>query len=67
MSSRFLKDLAQKNYRGLEGRVRAGHSGGGLSSGYRVARGLRADGAMITGGVEIAQDEAAVVQRVFSA
>jgi hypothetical protein len=67
MSALFLKDLAQKTHRGLEGRVRAGHSGGGLSFGYRVVRGLRPDGTPITGGVEIAQDEAAIVQRVFAA
>ena len=67
MSALFLKDLAQKTHSGLEGRVRAGHSGGGLSFGYRVVRGLRADGTLITGEVEIAQDEAAIVQRVFAA
>ncbi len=67
MSALFLKDLAQKTHRGLEGRVRAGHSGGGLSFGYRVVRGLRPDGTLITGGMEIAQDEAAIVQRVFAA
>jgi site-specific DNA recombinase len=32
MSALFLKDLAQKTHRGLEGRVRAGHGGGGLSA-----------------------------------
>lgn len=38
MAALFLKDLALKTHRGLEGRVRAGHSGGGLSFGYRVLR-----------------------------
>lgn len=67
MSALFLKDLAQKTHRGLEGRVRAGGSGGGLSYGYRVQRGLRADGTPITGEMEIAAEEAAVVRRIFTA
>lgn len=40
MSALFLKDLAQKTHRGVEGVVRSGRSGGGLSYGYRVVRGL---------------------------
>ncbi|MBX6747077.1 MAG: recombinase family protein, partial [Acetobacteraceae bacterium] len=39
MAALFLKDLAQKTHRGLEGRVRAGHSGGGRCYGYRVVHG----------------------------
>ena len=38
MNALFLKDLAHKIRRGLEGRVRNGKSGGGLPYGYRVAR-----------------------------
>src|SRR6266849_5874876 len=34
MNALFLKDLGQKVRRGLEGRVRAGSSGGGLCYGY---------------------------------
>jgi hypothetical protein len=67
MSALFLKDLAAKTHRGLEGRVRAGGSGGGLSYGYRVRRGLRPDGTPITGEMEIAGDEAAIVRRIFTA
>jgi site-specific DNA recombinase len=37
MNALFLKDLAQKVRRGLEGRVREGRSGGGLCFGYDVA------------------------------
>ena len=65
MSALFLKDLAQKTHRGLEGRVRAGRSGGGLSYGYRVRRGFRPDGAPITGELDVEAGEAAVVQRIF--
>ena len=36
MNALFLKDLAQKTHRGLEGRVRQGRSGGGLCYGYDV-------------------------------
>jgi site-specific DNA recombinase len=42
MNALFLKDLAQKTRRGLEGRVRQGKSGGGLSFGYDVVRKLDA-------------------------
>ena len=36
MNALYLKDLAQKTRRGLEGRVRKGTSGGGLCYGYEV-------------------------------
>ena len=64
MSALFLKDLALKTHRGLEGRVRAGGSGGGLSYGYRVRRGLRPDGTPITGEMEIADAEAAIANKL---
>jgi len=67
MSALFLKDLAHKTHRGLEGRVRAGRSGGGLCFGYRVRRGLRSDGTPITGEFAIEPDEAAIVRRIFVA
>jgi site-specific DNA recombinase len=38
MNALFLKDLAAKTHRGLEGRVREGRSGGGLCYGYDVVR-----------------------------
>jgi DNA invertase Pin-like site-specific DNA recombinase len=38
MNSLFLKDLAQKTRRGLEGRVRQGLSGGGICYGFDVVR-----------------------------
>ena len=39
MNALFLKDLAQKTRRGLEGRVRQGKSGGGLCYGYKTVPG----------------------------
>src|SRR6478672_5312689 len=38
MNALFLRDLALKVHRGLEGRVRQGRSGGGLCYGYDVVR-----------------------------
>ncbi len=62
MSTLFLKDLAMKTHRGLEGRIRKGRSAGGLSYGYRVS----ADGAASTGLRVIEETEAAVVRRIFA-
>jgi site-specific DNA recombinase len=56
----YLKDLAQKTHRGLEGRVRSGMSGGGLCYGYDLVPGQ-------TGARRIDQAEAAVVRRIFEA
>ena len=65
MSALFLKDLAKKTHRGLEGRVRSGHSAGGLSYGYRVAGEARADGTASTGVRAIDETEAAIVRHIF--
>jgi site-specific DNA recombinase len=66
MNALFLKDLAQKVRRGLEGRVRQGRSGGGLCYGYDVVRELDAQGERIRGGRSINEAEAAVVRRIFT-
>lgn len=65
MSSLFLKDLAQKTRRGLEGRVRKGKAAGGVTYGYTVARGFHADGSAVTGERQIIEDEATIVRRIF--
>ena len=65
MNALFLKDLAQKTRRGLEGRVRQGKSGGGLCYGYDVVRELDAKGEPIRGGRRINEPEAEVVRRIF--
>lgn len=65
MSALYLKDLAQKTHRGLEGRISAGLSAGGLCYGYRVKRELRADGSVTTGEREILPEEATIVIRIF--
>ena len=67
MSALFLKDLAQKTRRGLEGRVLAGRSAGGLTYGYRPVRGvLQANGEPERGLLEINEEQAGVVRRIFA-
>ena len=58
MNALYLKDLAQKTHRGLEGRVRSGMSGGGICYGYDLVPGR-------PGERKINQAEAAVVVRIF--
>ena len=65
MNALFLKDLAIKTHRGLEGRVRQGKSGGGRAFGYRCVRSQAADGSEIRGGRVIVEAEATVVRRIF--
>ncbi|MBO9409592.1 recombinase family protein [Shimia sp. R9_1] len=65
LSSLFLKDLAQKTHRGLEGRVRKGKSAGGVTYGYDVVRTLQTDGAMTTGERSINQEQAGIVRTIF--
>src|SRR4051812_23118795 len=66
MNALFLRDLAAKTRRGLEGRVRAGRSGGGLCFGYDIAREYDSRGEPIHGGRAINPAEAAIVRRVFA-
>ncbi|WP_237059690.1 recombinase family protein [Loktanella sp. M215] len=66
MSSLFLKDLAQKTHRGLEGRVRKGKSAGGVTYGYDVVRDLLADGSITTGERVINAAQGVVVRRIFT-
>ena len=67
MGALYLKDLADKTRRGQAGRIHAGGSAGGLSFGYRVRRGLRPDGTLISGELDIDEDQAKVIRRVFDA
>jgi site-specific DNA recombinase len=66
MGALYLKDLADKTRRGLEGRVREGRSGGGLCYGYRVVRGpIDRHGEFERGLREVNQSQAKVVRRIF--
>src|SRR5258708_727570 len=64
MNALFLKDLGKKTWRGLEGRVRLGRSGGGLCFGYDVVKETDAGGEPVHGGRRINDAEAAVVRRI---
>jgi DNA invertase Pin-like site-specific DNA recombinase len=64
MNALFLKDLADKTRRGLRGRVAAGKSAGGISYGYRVVRGVDAQGEPVRGDRIIDEAEAAAVRRI---
>ncbi len=65
MNALYLKDLAQKTHRGLEGRIRQGRSAGGRAYGYEVVREFNAKGEPIRGGRRINEAQAAVVRRIF--
>lgn len=65
MNALYLKDLAQKTHRGLEGRVRDGRSGGGISFGYELIDERDARGEPIRGGRRINEAEAAIVRRIY--
>lgn len=65
MNALFVRNLAAKTHRGLEGRVRLGKSAGGISFGYRVDRQLRPDGTQSAGDRVVDELEAAIVRRIF--
>jgi site-specific DNA recombinase len=65
MNALFLKDLAQKTRRGLEGRIRQGKAGGGLCFGYDIVHSVDPAGEPVRGGRRINQIEAAIIRRVF--
>ena len=67
MNALFLRDLAAKTHRGVQGRVEAGKSGGGLCYGYDVVRSLDARGEPVRGDRAINAAQAAVVRRIFAA
>jgi hypothetical protein len=62
----FLKDLGKKTWRGLEGRVRQGRSGGGLCYGYNVVRELDGAGELLHGGRTMNEAEAAIIRRILN-
>ena len=66
ISSLFLKDLALKTHRGLEGWVRKGKSAGGVTYGYDVLRYVGSDGEISTGERGINEAQAEIVRRIFS-
>lgn len=65
ISAIFLKDLARKTHRGLEGRVRGGKSAGGRAYGYRAVVQFASDGTPFRGDLVVDEVEAKVIHRVF--
>ncbi len=65
MNALFLKDLAHKTRRGLEGRIHQGKSGGGLCFGYDVVRKIDISGEAVRGERCINEAEATIVRRIF--
>ena len=65
MNALFLKDLAQKTLRGLEGRVREGRSGDGFCYGCDIVRASDAVDNALEGNKTINNDEAEIVRTLF--
>jgi site-specific DNA recombinase len=66
MGALYLKDLAQKTHRGLEGRILAGRNLARAAYGYRVIKRLGDDGEPERGLREIDPEAAAIVRRIFT-
>ena len=66
MNALFLKDLASKTRRGLEGRVRQGKSAGGNAFGYDVVKKVDEAGEPVRGDRTINEAQAQIVRRIFS-
>ena len=65
MNALYLKDLATKTHRGMEGRVRQGRSGGGRCYGYELVSDADAAGTPENGKRVIKDEEAAIVLKIF--
>ena len=66
MNALFLKDLADKTRRGLQGRVEEGKSGGGNAYGYDVVKQFDSrTGEAIRGDRRINEWEADIIRRIF--
>ena len=65
ISDMYRDDLADKTLRGLKGRVLAGYSAGGLAFGYRTVAETTPDGRAIGSRLEIHEEQATVVKRIF--
>ena len=65
MGALYLKDLAEKTRRGLEGRIRQGRSTGSPPYGYQVVRKLLDHGELDRGLRAIEPDKAEILQHIF--
>jgi site-specific DNA recombinase len=66
MNSLFLKELARKTKRGLEGRALQGKSVGGKALGYQTVKQFNGKGEVIEEERRIVPDEAEIVKRIFA-
>ena len=66
MNALFLKDLALKTKRGLEGRINKGRSAGGNAYGYDVVREYGPDGPIDRGRRTINGQQARVIVEIFT-
>lgn len=65
MDARFLKDLADRVRRGQRGQHSRGFNAGGRAYGYRVLKPIGDDGEIIRGILEVNEDEAKIIRRIF--
>lgn len=65
MDARFLKDLADRVRRGQRGQHGRGFNAGGRAYGYRVLKPIGDDGEIIRGILEVNEDEAKIIRRIF--
>jgi len=65
MNALFLKDLAQKNKRGMEGKVRSGMAASGISYGYDIVKGIGANGEPVRGKRSINQEQSEIITRIL--
>ena len=65
MNALFIKDLAAKTHRGMQGRIEAGRSASGISFGYRIRREFDDRGEPVRGGREVVTEEAALIVKIF--
>jgi site-specific DNA recombinase len=65
MSAIKIREVRLRTRRGLQGVVESGRSAGGVSYGYRTKRVYDGGGERIRGHLEVDEDEAEVVRRIF--
>ncbi|MEJ7933625.1 recombinase family protein [Sphingobium sp. AN558] len=66
MDARFLKDLADRVRRGQRGQHGRGFNAGGKAYGYRVVKPIGPDGEIIRGILEIDEEQAEIVRRIYA-
>ena len=66
MDARYLKDLADRVRRGQRGQHGRGFNAGGRAYGYRVVKPIGADGEIIRGILEIDEEQAEIVRRIYA-